>query len=92
MWEPYIAAIQAKAPQAAIVFDNFHVIRHYSRVVDRVRLDEWTQAVEQSQIEPLRALARMLQRYSYGLFNHCHYPIYTARLEGLNNKIKDNVS
>ena len=160
MWEPYIAAIQAKAPQVAIVFDKFHVIRAYSRVIDRVRLDEfnkaeaeakpvlrgtkylllknrgnlsdkqenrlrellalnenlstvyvlkddlkrlwdcsdrhdamrvldeWTQAVEQSQIEPLRALARMLQRYSYGLFNHRDYPINTARLEGLNNKIK----
>jgi len=44
MWEPYIAAIQAKAPQVAIVFDKFHVIRHYSRVIDRVRLDELNKA------------------------------------------------
>ncbi len=40
MWDPYIAAIQAHAPQAAIVFDKFHVIRNYAKVVDRVRLDE----------------------------------------------------
>lgn len=44
MWHPYIAAIQAHAPQAAIVFDKFHVIRNYAQVVDRVRLDELKKA------------------------------------------------
>ena len=44
MWDPYIAAIQARAPQAAMVFDKFHVIRNYAKVVDRVRLDELNRA------------------------------------------------
>jgi len=160
MWDPYIAAIQARAPQAAIVFDKFHVIRNYSKVVDRVRLDElsnaekeekpvirgtkylllknqenlsptqrnrldellslnqnlsivyllkddlkrlwdctereeaallladWTQAAEESGIEPLANFAMTLHRYAYGLLNHCDHPISNARLEGLNNKIK----
>jgi transposase len=32
--------------------------------------------------------ARRLERYSYGILNHCDYPIHTSRLEGVNNKIK----
>ena len=160
MWEPYIAAIQAGAPQASLVFDKFHVIRNYSRVIDRLRLDEfnkaeaegkpvlrgtkylllknrenlsdqqesrlqtllslnqnlnvvyllkddlkrlwdctqrqeasrllaeWVQTAEESGIQPLQAFAGMLSRYSYGLLNHCEHPINTAKLEGLNNKIK----
>ena len=160
MWDPYLAAIEARSSQAAIVFDKFHVIRNYSKVIDRVRNDEikkaesedkpilrgtkylllknwenlsegqrsrldtllslnnnlnvvyvlkedlkrlweckdykeaeqvlaeWTRAAEESGIKALIDFARMLNRYSFGLFNHCEYPISNARLEGFNNKIK----
>ena len=160
MWDPYIAAIQAHAPQAAIVFDKIHVIRNYAKVVNRVRLDElskaekeekpvlrgtkylllknqenlfpkqrcrleellslnqnlnvvyvlkddlkrlwdctereeaariladWTEAAEESGIEPLADIAKTLSHYAHGLLNHCDHPINNARLEGLNNKIK----
>lgn len=48
MWEPYIEAICERAPQAAIVFDHFHVVRTYHRkVVDRVRIDETKKAEEE---------------------------------------------
>jgi transposase len=30
----------------------------------------------------------MLQRHRDGILNHCHYPIHTGKLEGVNNKIK----
>jgi len=30
----------------------------------------------------------MLNRYRYGILNHCDYPIHTGKLEGVNNKIK----
>ncbi len=40
-WDAYIAAIKARVPQAAIVFYKVHVIRNYSKVIDRVRLDEF---------------------------------------------------
>ncbi len=30
----------------------------------------------------------MLQRYRYGIINHCDYPIHTGKLEEVNNKIK----
>lgn len=32
--------------------------------------------------------AATLERYSYGILNHCDYPIHTGKLEGVNNKIK----
>ncbi len=160
MWDPYIAAIQSRAPQAAIVFDKFHVISNYSKVIDKVRVEEfkkaeaedkpvlrgsrylflknqenlspeqlcrleelrslnqnlntvyvlkddlkrlwdcerrneaalllaqWTQAAEESGIQPLMKFTKTLNRYAYGLLNHCDHPINNGRLEGLNNKIK----
>jgi transposase len=160
IWDPYLAAIEAKSPQANVVFDKFHIIRNYSKVIDRVRNDEvkkaekedkpilrgtkylllknwenlserqqsrldtllslnnnlnvayvlkedlkrlwdckdqaeaqqvlaeWTQTAEESGIKALIGFARMLNRYAFGLFNHCEYPISNATLEGFNNKIK----
>ena len=51
-------------------------------------LSDWIQRANASGIRPLKAFAKTLNRYSYGLINHCLYPIDTAKLEGLNNKIK----
>ena len=40
MWQPYIDVIKAKAPQAVIVFDKFHIVQHLTQAVDQVRRDE----------------------------------------------------
>ena len=40
MWQPYIDVIKAKAPQAVLVFDKFHIVQHLTRAVDQVRPDE----------------------------------------------------
>ena len=160
MWDPYIKAVQDTAPQVKIVFDLFHVVAAFSRVIDQVRMDEYRQASKQnkevfkgakylllknsSRLQAdekshlaqllslnhnllilvilkdklkdiwrykrrawaLKALvawsaiarlvghpavdrfARRLERYSYGILNHCDYPIHTSRLVGVNNKIK----
>jgi transposase len=41
MWGPYREAVRAHCPQAAIVYDLFHVLARYGQeVVDRVRVDE----------------------------------------------------
>ena len=37
MWDPFIASIKENLPQAKIVFDKFHVIKNYSKVIDKVR-------------------------------------------------------
>ena len=40
MWMPYIKVIKEKAPNALLVFDKFHIIRHLMDAVDQVRRDE----------------------------------------------------
>jgi transposase len=46
MWEPYINRIQYHCPQADIVFDFFHVVRNYGKVIDEIRRDEFKKADE----------------------------------------------
>jgi transposase len=41
MWKPFRNAAQAHAPQAAILFDKFHVLRHLSDALDAVRKAEY---------------------------------------------------
>lgn len=44
MWDPYVKAIQHWCPQADIVFDLFHVVRAFSRIIDEIRNEEFRQA------------------------------------------------
>jgi transposase len=37
MWRPYIDTVKARAPQATLCFDRFHVVRHLNEAVDEVR-------------------------------------------------------
>jgi transposase len=161
MWDPYIKAVKDKLPHAKIVFDFFHVVANFNRVIDTVRNSEYRKASKEDkavykgakylllknrknirrkshrqQLRELLALnqvintvmilkeklkhiwtyrsrswaskalnqwcdlarslknrlvdtfVRMLERYRYGIINHCDYPIHTSKLEGVNNKIK----
>ncbi|MCI0409569.1 MAG: ISL3 family transposase [Acidobacteria bacterium] len=40
MWAPYLEVLRERIPQALIVFDKFHLIRHLLRAVDDVRKRE----------------------------------------------------
>ena len=40
MWQPYIDVVKARAPQAVLVFDKFHIVHHLMAAVDQVRRDE----------------------------------------------------
>ena len=40
MWQPYIDVIKGRAPQAVLVFDKFHIVRHLMDAVDQIRRDE----------------------------------------------------
>lgn len=40
MWQQYIDVIKEKAPQAILVFDKFHIVRHLMEAVDEVRREE----------------------------------------------------
>ena len=44
MWDPYIRAVKEGCPSASIVFDRFHVISQFNRVIDKVRNAEYRKA------------------------------------------------
>lgn len=46
MWDPYIKAVKMKAPHVKIVFDLFHMVKEFNKIIDRVRIDEYTKASE----------------------------------------------
>ena len=41
MWKPFRNATMARAPQAAILFDKFHIISHLGDALDKVRQAEY---------------------------------------------------
>ena len=41
MWKPFRASTKKAAPQAAIVFDKFHILRHLNDALDEVRRSEY---------------------------------------------------
>jgi len=41
MWKPFRNSIQAHAPQAAILFDKFHILRHLGEALDKIRKAEY---------------------------------------------------
>jgi transposase len=44
MWQPYIRAVHDAVPHVQIVFDLFHVVSGFNRVIDRVRMREYRAA------------------------------------------------
>ena len=41
MWKPFRNSTQVHAPQAAILFDKFHVLRHLGEALDKIRKSEY---------------------------------------------------
>jgi transposase len=46
MWKAFENSTRANAPQAAILYDKFHVIRHLSKALDKVRKQEYRRVSE----------------------------------------------
>jgi transposase len=44
MWEPYMQVVGKELPKARIVFDLFHVVAAYGKLIDQVRMSEYRQA------------------------------------------------
>ncbi|MCH8881275.1 MAG: ISL3 family transposase [Planctomycetes bacterium] len=44
MWEPYIQAVKRWCPQADTVFDLFHVVKAFNKVIDEIRNEEFRKA------------------------------------------------
>jgi len=62
MWDPYIKAIEEYLPQAAIVFDFFHVTAAFGRLIDKIRNEEFRRA------DP--AMKKLMKRARYILLKN----------------------
>ena len=47
MWKPFRNSRRDKAPQAAILFDKFHIMRHLGEALDKVRKAEYARLQRQ---------------------------------------------
>lgn len=41
MWKPFRQSTQRNAPQAAVLFDKFHILRHLGEALDKIRKAEY---------------------------------------------------
>jgi transposase len=44
MWKPFEASTKKNLPQAAILYDKFHILRHLGNAVDQIRKEEYQRA------------------------------------------------
>ena len=65
-----------------------HIWTFHYRAWAAKALDSWCSLVGSLNQPSVNAFVKTLQRYRYGIFNHCDHPIHTGKLEGVNNKIK----
>lgn len=63
MWKPFQRVTAVHAPQAAILYDKFHVLRHLSVAMDKVRKTEYKRLTE-------RADRKFIKGQKYVLLSH----------------------
>jgi transposase len=66
MWEPFINRVQHHCPAAKIVFDLFHLVQGFGRVIDEVRRSEYRQA-NQPQREVIKGSRYLLLKNAANL-------------------------
>jgi transposase len=79
MWEPCAQGLRAHLPQARIVSDKFHVLRHGNHAVDETRRAECFRKGGQ---------ARGLHRSLDGLLASCHETVPFGKIEAINGYIR----
>lgn len=62
MWKPFRNSLQKNAPQAEIVYDKFHVLKHLSSAMDNVRRLEYKRVAEKDK--------RFIKGQRYTLLSH----------------------
>ena len=62
MWKPFRTVANERAPQAAVLFDKFHVLRHLGEALDRVRKSEYARLTGKAR--------RYIKGQKYTLLSH----------------------
>ena len=74
---------------AYVLKDDLKQLWHYRAPAAARRFwRHWYRRAIRSRLLPLQLFARRLKPYLDGIINHCRYPLSTALVEGINNKIK----
>jgi len=81
MWKPFRNATRTGAPQAAILFDKFHVVRHLGEALDAVRKAEYARVTGASK--------RFIKGQKYTLLSHRQNLKLSGR-EALDRLLKAN--
>jgi transposase len=71
MWDPFIRAVNDKLPNAKIVFDLFHVVANFNRVIDKVRNREYRKAAKQDK-EVFKGSKYLLLKNRRNVRKHSH--------------------
>ncbi len=58
MWKPFRNGTEAHAPEAAILYDKFHVLRHLNEAMDRVRKAEYKRLPNRADRKYIRSTSR----------------------------------
>lgn len=72
MWQPFFDSTRKHAPQVAILYDKFHVLRHLSGALDEVRRSEY------ARLESKRT-RRFIKGQRYNLLSHWANLAYRSR-------------
>lgn len=62
MWKPFEKSTREKAPQTAILYDKFHVIRHLNEALDKIRKSEYARLTGNSR--------KFIKGQKYTLLSH----------------------
>lgn len=65
-----------------------HIWTYRSRAWAAKAVDQWCALARSVNNPSVNAFVKTLERYRYGILNHCDYPIHNGKIEGVNNKIK----
>jgi len=84
MWHSYMRCVRRYCPKAKIVFDMFHVLKAYSKVIDTIRRAEFRKAPEEDR-EAIKGSRFLLLKNAENL--SAHQQSRLARLLALNQTL-----
>ena len=61
MWAAYAKLVREHAPNAKILFDRFHIVKHLNEAVDAVRRDQWRRLTANSPCLKQRKLETLIR-------------------------------
>jgi transposase len=67
--------------------EHKHIWTYRYRAWAAKALDSWCSVARSLNHPSVNAIVKTLQRYRYGILNHCDHHIHTGKLERVNNKI-----